>query len=151
MSYYDNELTILLSEDITNNSIVTINNTEEYFDYISAHFPISANRIDWGEIKDSINSHLTIEETDNSELFANRLNLFFENIESKYPINDNETILIIGDSLTDFAYQMSYTVFKKTAIHFLRIPQHTYCLLMNINCCLNYTFEDSIYFGREVK
>ncbi|MGL5891291.1 MAG: hypothetical protein ACRC3B_15485 [Bacteroidia bacterium] len=148
MSYYDNELRTLLSEEITNNSIVVINNTKDHFDYIGTHFPISANRIDWREVKDSIHSHLTKEET---ERFASCLNLFFENIESKYPINDNETILIIGDSLTDFSYQMSYDIFKKTAIHFLQIPQHTYCLLMNINCCLNYTFEDSIYFGREVK
>ena len=111
------------------------------FEKLEQNYPIGLNRIDWEEVDDKL-FKLVEDQNKQGELFSQ----FLSEVETKYPkIKDGE-LIVFGDDSINQAYQMSYETFKKMSMEFISLPQHTY-ILVSSNKCLNYTFEDEMYFG----
>jgi hypothetical protein len=148
MTDFDKELIDNMYDDINNKSVIVIQKTDVYFDFISDNFPISANRIDWDKVDNSIDLHIEELDINDTVKLFNSLSIFFEEVAKRYNINSDEKIIIIGDNLTEYGYEMKFSLLKQRILYFLQIPQHTYCIFPISKYCLNITFENSFHFGK---
>ncbi len=143
MLAYDLELITLLAKAIRDRQVILHNISNFYFDVLEQFYPIGFNRISWNRI-DHVYENLAGLETEKKRVL---INSFFENILKNYPQLLNARVFVFGDGEMGLTYEMNFTLFKDLAIEFFEFPQHTYAYFKELNKCINYTFEDELYFG----
>ena len=63
-------------------------------------------------------------------------------------INIKEEVIILSDGALENTYQCSLADICEIVAECLFLPQHTYIVPLDCSWCLNYTFEDYIYFAK---
>jgi hypothetical protein len=59
-------------------------------------------------------------------------------------------LLWLGDQ-TDFGVKMNYPVLLEISALLFSYPQHSYIVPEDVSWCLNYTFENEMFFGKAVQ
>lgn len=117
-------------------------NTNEYFKILSKQYSNKFNRIDW--YKNGFIFHKVV---DDEQKKQKCINGFLKGIVVSFPQLLIEQVIFIGDSLTNIAYKMIFSDFINVNEYFLSIPQHSYVYFSKSKKCINYTFEDELFFG----
>lgn len=121
---------------------------------LSKAFPFGLNRIQWERVP----NHILLvpvprdpEERRNPESYFRRSTVRIREFVTKRfadeKIDLNEEIIWLGDSLS-FALQLTVNSFLTWCHVLLSYPQHSYSIPKDVSWCLNYTWEDELFFGR---
>ena len=129
------------SKSIT--SIIKLN-VDRYFELIELNFPMGLNRINWEEVE----NHRTIEVNLKDELNSKfEILNFFQELKRESIVNESDNIFVFGDGSIENVYKMPFYVLEENVMEFFTLPQHTYIINENADWCINYTFEDDLFFG----
>ena len=139
---YDIELQNCLDGKISNGTIKIHSNVSEFIADIEATYPMSFSGIKWA---DQPNTRLL--SMQGSTLPTSAVKTFLEQIVWDFPEMANENVVVIGDGLTEFGYEMSYANFIRSSECFFEIPQYTYIWFYQSKKCINLTFWNELYFG----
>jgi len=140
-SFYDEEIQKRISTHIVNGDVLVHKDNRDFFEEIEINYPTSFNKIDWDQKGYILYKKIT--EKNKIEEFYNLLTF----ISHEYPEISSDRMIIFGDDLIDYAYEMEYTKFISLFDIFIEIPQHTYILFKENKKCINLTFEDEFFFG----
>jgi len=140
MSIYDNELLDNLNE-ISVGKMLVDRSAYYFFDVLNKEFPICGTQIDWSNIRlfykklrdENILSDFT---SCISYLRINHLNK-----------QDVLTIVYIGDSLTEYAYSLSFNDIEEFFSLVNEIPQHHYFMDANGTWCISVNMTGDFNFG----
>lgn len=145
MTEADIELLEIFKISVLQGYTIIHHNNTVFFEILEEKFPIGFNRIDWNKHKEYFSESLgnTKNQTEKEE----HIKFFLNKISISFPELKQEKVIVFGDNSIDLAYEMNFEVFVKHAHLFFELPQHTYVLFTESMKCLNYTFEDVIYFG----
>lgn len=139
---YDIELLKDLKDYISNGLIKIHDYTAQFVDDMEKNFRMGFNRIEWSDDNYLYYENL-IENKDKNKVISN----FLRKIAQNHPEILNETVVVIGDGVTNLGYEMKYSDFMKTNHYFFDLPQHTYVFFIASKRCINLTFEDELFFG----
>jgi hypothetical protein len=120
---------------------------------INQRFPFVLNRIDWTKVP----AHLLLpakarigdEARDPDRYFARRASEFrgvIEDAAKQYKIGMETEVLFMGDSIS-FVLRMKLTTLAEQSPKVFSYPQHVYVMPESGDWCINYTFEDDLFFG----
>ncbi len=140
MSQYDDDLQKTLSKMLDKNDFRIVD-PNPYFQRIEKYFPISNNGIEWSLVQNRLFEAVKLNNRNHE------VSKFINEVLLNYPDLKKETVTVIGDDLTEFGYELSFKHFINCFEKFLEVPQHIYVIFNDSNACMNYTFEDDIYFG----
>lgn len=139
---YDKELLNSLKDKIASEEIIVHNNVNKIVEEIESFYPMGFSGIDWLKSEYIFCQTISLNENKSTEILE-----FFYKIIDRYPELIDEKIIVIGDSLTELAYEVKFSNFLILFNHFFSIPQHTYVWFRKSRKCINLTFENTIYFG----
>lgn len=142
---YDKEIVDKLRSCYDPGQIVILNDNSGFFDEIEKNFVIGLNRIDW--IKNSYEFEAKIDLKDDLNAKVNILS-FFQKVKNIMGIDDEVIVQIGGDEALDKVYELPLYMLEANVLDFFSLPQHTYVVPTDFSWCVNYTFEDILYFGR---
>ena len=123
-----------------------VENQEYWFDVLEDMFPIGLNRIAWQKV--GVQEMLHIGSTSENKAEAKEKVLNFMN--SKFKQNnvcEDEGVIVLSDGALEDTYTVKVSDLKQIFEHIFFLPQHTYVIPKNGQWCLNYTFEDDLFFG----
>jgi hypothetical protein len=143
---YDKEIEAEFEEYIQQ-GVIEICNPNAYFIVIEDNFPMGLNRIAWEKVKEHHFLDLSNISTTKEQQKRKVVHDFFRNVEQMYPIIAQKKFIIIGDNALHQGYKMGWDIVQKSAHFFIDYPQHTYIIEEEGTICINYTFEDELYFG----
>lgn len=140
---YDIELSLFLKKEVPDENFLIYESSDNFFDEIEKYYPTGFNGIDW-----QLHKPIFFEYVDtNSEDALIKISSFLLQIKKEFPVLYEENVVIFGDNLTSVACQMKFKVFSEFFDAFLSIPQHTYVWFVESHKCINYTFENELFFG----
>ncbi len=108
------------------------------------------NRIKWAAVPDACILEAPPEQArSNFTLIEPAVDLrsFWERMRRKHDIRDDMTIVVLGDSLVEFALRLSAATFTRHFVDILSIPHHTFVIPEDVGWCFNYTMEDDAFFA----
>ncbi len=140
---FDAELLVDIGFEIERKEVIIVDEIEQYADLILNNYPQGLNRIDWNEN----NLVLIKEEAYSEEFWKKVIKKKLSEICKVYNLGNSEFV-VLGDNLINKAYKMTFNVFLEIFWSFFSIPQHTYVISDDGSFCINYTFEDELYFGK---
>jgi hypothetical protein len=140
---YDINLLNSISHELSLSDIVIHEQTDSIVEDIEKKFVMGFNGIDW---------------TKSNVIFSERINLgadeylleigkFLKMIYESYPNLLEAKVIVFGDSLTNLGYEINFKDFVNLYENFISIPQHTYVWFIEQKQCINFTFENEIFFG----
>lgn len=135
MSYLDNELIKDLSENSIGYDTLSESEHASIVKKINEQIPFSGSKIDWGNLKNSINFG-----SESSELAILKM---ANEIKS---ITDENTIFV-SDSACDEAYSISAENLEKALRIFSELPQHTYIVPKSLTWIACISFEGDLDFA----
>lgn len=140
MNLYEEELIEVITSDVANGQIAIISDSVSYFKNLAAIYPFLGAKIDWALVSGAI------ELCEGRSGFQEKaFSEFFYEIGKK--ISQSETIIYVGDGLTDFALLSKKDVFGKYLGAIFSIPQHHYFIGEDFSWCMVFTFEGDMSFG----
>lgn len=135
-----------LSTELEKGIVTYLDDSHSLFQAIMTNYPITFNRIDWDLIPHE-SYHIEEKYPDNKEVIS----LIVSGIVREEGLDMTQQVKVCFDGYTSGALSMPLTLFLKHAAEIFTIPQHTYVLPQDVSWCLNYTFENFIYFGYSPK
>jgi len=136
---YDQELLEALSNF---SDIEVIGDPGPYFKLIEERFPIAMNRVDWSAKAN--HRFLDLQGLEANQKLTS-LRSFVEELEAK---SEDQYVVVIGDGAQENAYRFELSILKHVIGYFTSMPQHVFVLFEKSGACLNYTFEDELFFGQ---
>jgi hypothetical protein len=140
---YDKELLFALGQKILSGSVKIHEQTDRIIEEIEAKFAMGLNGIDWEKHEIIFSEH----SGSNQDDYLNEAGKFLKKIKDTYPYLLDERIIVLGDGLINLSYEMKFSDFLSLYDKFLSIPQHTYIWFIEPKKCINFTFENEMYFG----
>ena len=138
---FDEEIEVELQEQLDRSEVKVLAG-DQFLRVIESAFPMGLNRIAWDKIP--AKHHIRLVEYSKAPVES-----FLESIRGEYPELDSYTVWVIGDDAIEQTYEMPFSLFCDRFDLFLSLPQHSYVIFgESADFCLNYTFEDDLYFGR---
>jgi hypothetical protein len=131
-----------LSDDLKAERLKYLENSDEYFEKIIKRFPITANRIDWDLIP-----HRAELIGKNYANKNEKISAFLKDLCLSENWDLSQDIFICFDGYTQGALSMKLKLLLENAYEIFSLPQHTYVIPENCAWCINYSFEDILYFG----
>ena len=125
---------------------IVVENQESWFEVLENMFPIGLNRIAWQKVSESEMLHIGSISENKAEAKEKVLNF----MTSKFRQNnvcEDEQIMVLSDGALENTYSVKASDLKEVFEHIFFLPQHTYVIPKNGQWCLNYTFEDDLFFG----
>jgi len=140
---YDQEIISFISDNNFLNKVIIEKDVDNVIEQIEDNFIMGYNGIDWEQNLIIFSKRMS----PLPEEYIKESRFFLEKINKSYPNLLEEIIYIIGDNLTDLSYKMSFHCFLLFFDKFLLIPQHTYIWFIKSKKCINFTFENEVFFG----
>lgn len=116
-----------------------------YYAVIEKAFPIGINRINW--FSGAPHLILSRQKSAEPEKSGKEMRYFitraFEHFALTPPSCD---VLWLGDMI-DFGLRMKFPILFRECVQLFSYPQHSYVIPSDASWCLNYTFEDDLFFG----
>lgn len=139
-SYYDNILIKSVEEQKINYTVIS--NLSYYIENLSKHFLFVGERLDFN----NLSNHKFVK-SEQRDISFDAVNFIKKLIEEKICSKD-DTIIYIGDSLTENGYEFYLNDLLKI-VPFLvnEIPQHHYFLSKDFKKIIYISFENEIEFG----
>lgn len=119
-------------------------NSIDEFELIERLYPIGQNRIEWGDVKYTISKKVDLSDEINAKV---QILSFLQEVKEVLNVSDEILILVFGDEAIENVYEMPFYILESNVIDFFGLPQHTYVIPLNGSWCINYTFEDELFFG----
>lgn len=140
---YDKEIKLYI-EKWGFSKFVNINEqTEDVVIQIEENFIMGFSGIDWEQ-----NEIIYSQKLDSDpEKYLNEAKIFLDKICISFPNLLDERVIVVGDNLTSLSYDMKFEYFLYLFDQFLSIPQHFYCWFPVSKKCINFSFENEVYFG----
>lgn len=140
---YDKELISYIDYKGFCNDIIIYESTDGVINELEEYFVMGYGGIDWNQTKiifmESLDS--------NVEQYLVQAKNFLKKIIISFSHLQNETVFVIGDNLTELSYKMKFQKFIELFDQFLKIPQHTYIWFTESKKCINFSFENEVFFG----
>lgn len=137
-----------LQEDIQK-GIVKFEDDEQYFDNLQSKFPVVGNGIAWNKVANHLFFDLE-RLKDDQILYSKVLEeswLAIMQALRELEIDEMQEVIIIGDNVLDVALRIPVGKINALYKAIFDLPQHTYILPEDASWCINYTFEDRLFFG----
>ena len=135
---YDKEVIRILREYIKDENFQIIE-SDIYFDRINAQLPFIGSRINFGLLSES--KEMSFSEKEEVVTFIN-------DIATQIGIVLDETIVYLGDSLTNLTYSFPFKYLGKIIVDILdNIPQHHYFLSQSMKWIMYISFDNCVEFG----
>lgn len=136
-----------LNQEITRGVIKLHKSDDEWFKLIRRIFPVRTSGIVWEEVsgcqfRDRNENLDTIAELKDTAVE------FFKEFITVAKLETDQACIVIGDNVTDVAFEMTVSELLDKIGFFIEIPQETYILPVNTPWCFAYTFADVMYFGK---
>jgi hypothetical protein len=136
MTEFDKDLLSGLKPEIDSGIIAVSDNSDYYFKVVASKFKTRLGRVVWEDANLIWSSSESYE-----SLYAVLLKIGDENsLFDKY-------FHLFGDNLTHLVYKMPFNTLLDKFELFRQIPQHLFAIGEEETYCLNYTFEDDLYWG----
>lgn len=132
-----------LDDCLISGEVEYLNDSNNLFTKILTNYPIDSYRIDWSKIKNKIEFHIGVNYPDSVQPIKDCIKI----IITQYRLSEDEYVYVCFDGITEGAFIMQWSTFKEYAHELLTTPQHTYVIPEDAGWCLNYTFENDLYFG----
>lgn len=140
---YDNELISYIKYNHLSHVIKVDEQTDEVVKNIEENFVMGFSGIDWEQ-----NEVIYSQKLDSDlEKYLDEAKIFLEKVRLLFPDFIGEKVFIIGDNLTNLSYEMTFEYFLNTFDQFLSIPQDIYIWFADSKKCINFSFENEVYFG----
>ena len=118
-------------------------NVDDVINKIEQNFIMGYSAIDWGKNKILYTQKLSLE----NEKYLQDAKKFLEKVIISFPNLLKEKVILIGDALTNLSYEMTFEFFLLVFEQFLLIPQHLYIWFVESKKCINFSFENEVFFG----
>ena len=121
----------------------------QYVNKLENRYPFVGSKIDWKEVPDSLDFNLMSLKASKVAYeitLKEGFNKIYNTIR-EMGYKDEYEIVIIGDNIFDVALRMSLGKLPQMYQELFELPQHTYIIPPDASWCINYTFEDYLYFG----
>jgi hypothetical protein len=118
------------------------NDFDALFKLVQKKFPILGTRIDWRAIP-HFHQHINAAYPDCLVEIRDAVSQLID----KYLPNEKRIVSICFDGGTDAVLTCSLDTLKKIAPDVFTTPQHIYVLPSDGSWCINYSFEDDLFFG----
>lgn len=125
---------------------ILVESQESWFEVLEKKFPIGLNRIAWKSVNE-VDMISLGKLTENKEEVKEKILSFILTKFDQVNINDAERLIVLSDGALEETYSIVVSDLKQIFEHVLFLPQHTYIIPQSGEWCLNYTFEDDLYFG----
>jgi hypothetical protein len=79
---------------------------------------------------------------------ATELREFWSRMRRDNQLRDDTSVIVVGDSLIDFALKLSAATLTEYLVVILSIPHHTYVFPDDVAWCFGYMMEDDAFFAR---
>lgn len=142
MEYYDNLIQQELFNEIKNQKVKVENNYDIYYQTLKNKYPIRGSHIEWDKIK--LQYKILSKDLEDNKI--DTIKDFLKKIMTKHHIKENQEVTFIGDVL-DIALHMNLSIFLKNLDVLLSYPQDLYLVPPQFDWCLNFLFEEDLYFG----
>lgn len=146
----EEELLLELAHWIRTGEIQVERDNQPFFDRVDEAFPISFSRIDWSAVPGAdVLPPPRTREQGNIDLGAHMpaIRAFLQKAENVLGIDAETMVLVLGDGQMDTVLRMRYDLLCEHLEEILGLPQHTYVIPEDASWCINYTFEDDLFFG----
>jgi hypothetical protein len=140
---YDKDLMLYFDKKGLIKEVLFNGKKDEIIYKIEEHFVMGYSGIDW-ENNNVLFSQKLYPENEN---YIDEIKGIIEKIINSFPNLLKEKVFVIGDSLTNLSYEMDFNLFINEMEQFLLIPQHLYIWFDESKKCINFTFENEVYFG----
>lgn len=127
-----------LSELLATGEVTLVDEDEPYYTKLASRFPWRFGRIAWDEAGVCISEHCT------DELVLER---FFSRVRSEIGYALVDPLIILGDNMY-FGVMTQWRSIVLVLGSITSLPQHLYVVPPDVSWCVNYTFEDDLYYGR---
>lgn len=117
---------------------------EKYYELLEKRFPIGLNRIEWTKIDQYRSKEIDF---GNREIAKTEVLNFIFNVVKIADVKEGDEVVVLSDDALNNTYKMKFSVLLDCIDEIFFLPQHTYVLPLDANWCLNYTFENDLYFG----
>lgn len=155
--FHDGGLLGELELPLRSGVICRINEPGRYAALVNQRFPFVLNRIDWSKIPGYLllpAAPKTNDEMRNPDRYferrATEFHAFINDAAAKHGIGMETPVLFMGDG-NSFVLRMAFAALVEYSTRLFSYPQHAYVIPMNGEWCLNYTFEDDLFFGFALK
>ena len=139
-SFYDKELYSYFEREQLLSQIKISDTADEIISQLEQKFNFGYSGIKWNEQNILLSQKISAKEETN-------IMYFLSGVIKLFPSLHQEVAFLVGDNLTELVYEMNFSVFLNCYEVFLLIPQHTYIWFPESQRCINFTFEDEVYFG----
>lgn len=149
-TYYENLLLEDLAGAIEAGEVEIIEDSESFYRCLVDAFPTQMNRIKWAAVPDACILEAPPPGTMGGFTLiepATELRAFWERMRRSRGIRDDMEVVVLGDSLVEFALRLSVATFTRHSVDILSIPHHTFVLPEDVGWCFNYTMEGDAFFG----
>lgn len=140
---YDKGLLLYIENNGFSNIIKINEQVDDVIEDIEENFVMGFGGIDWGQSEIICSQKLD----SNFVKYLEKTKVFLEGIGKSFPNLLDEKVCVIGDNLTNYSYEMAFKDFMHVSEQFLSIPQHTYIWFADSKKCINFSFENEVYFG----
>lgn len=143
-SIYDLELITQFKSEIDKEVIIVHETISDFIFEIEHNYPVGFSGIDW-----STHGFIYFFDLDGKQekLKHKSINIILKKISEGFPNLLVQNVVVFGDGLTNFAYEMKFSDFITRNYSFFELPQHTYVWFKVAKKCINFTFESELFFG----
>jgi hypothetical protein len=135
------ELIATLQPQIDSGRVLLDMNFDTCFAQIEKSFPFAGSKIDWAQLKDSI--ELKVDDINSGQEIKEKLKKVLHNFYK----SPEAMVTVVGDSAMDFALKMTIECLFENIESILELPQHIYILAENANWCVCISMEGYVSFG----
>ena len=140
---FDDELISKLYQ-ISGELFFPIKDGECYIEILEENFPFRLGRIDWLDLPHHRHRKVNFEDR---EVAQKQVLQFLDDVKHSARISEKSEIILISDSALKHDYQLPFYLLSKCIDSTFFLPQHTYIIPPDASWCLNYTFENDLFFG----
>jgi|GEM_PF-4196104 len=152
-SFHDTEILRELTGPLRDGLVRRTDDLQRGIALIAPRFPFGFNRINWDEVPGYFLLPCpprTEEERRHPDLYyqkrAPEFREFIAEMGQRHRLHPNAPIVFLGDNLS-FLLHMTLAVLMDHCAALFSVPQHIYIFPEPADWCLNYTFENDLFFG----